>query len=134
MVDTHGASAGVSAAAGFPPTRETPRQARAWAQELLGAWSIDGVAFDVLVVLSELVTNAVLHGAGVVDVELVREPGVLRLAVCDQGSGVVCMATPAVDAVGGRGLVLVDHLAQAWGVRPAAGGGKTVWANLRTPI
>ena len=130
MSGVHETGAVVMAAAGFLPTRDAPSEARVWLRALFVGWAIEGPTLDVLLVLSELVTNAVMHGAGVVDIEVVREPGVVRMAVCDQGGGIVRMCNPRADSVGGRGLVLVDHLAESWGVLCNRAGGKTVWASL----
>jgi anti-sigma regulatory factor (Ser/Thr protein kinase) len=88
-----------------------------------------------VLIVSELVTNAVLHsGSAVIGCALRLGNGLLRIEVTDQGSGspepTVCK--PAADDVSGRGLLLVSTLADGWGVTPAARGGRTVWAAVRT--
>jgi two-component sensor histidine kinase len=90
---------------------------------------------DVLLLVSELVTNALLHaGMGpdqLLRVELRRLPGVVRLAVVDDGIGFTphpeCLDG---DRPGGWGLVLVDRIADRWGVVPTATGTR-VWFEIR---
>ncbi|GAA3629765.1 ATP-binding protein [Streptomyces chitinivorans] len=105
----------------------------------LTEWDIGTVVRDdAQLVVSELFTNAVRHtDSERVDCELRVTGARLRLAVTDQGAGsagrVSGAASKAGDAEGenGRGLLLVSALAEAWGVRPGAGGrGHTVWAEL----
>ena len=91
---------------------------------------------DAAVVVSELVGNAVRHGAALPDGSLVARWEVLdrglRLEVVDGGAGPagpVPAAQP--DAEGGRGLELVEALARSWGSRPAPLG-TAVWAVLAT--
>ena len=88
---------------------------------------------------SELVTNAVRHGAHPAEdhlVELLLWPadGHYWLAVSDPGPGRPVLTTaPDTAACGGRGLLLVDALAAAWGVVPRRGRGKAVVAGLPLP-
>ncbi|CAG6397380.1 ATP-binding protein [Streptomyces cocklensis] len=88
-------------------------------------------------ITSELVTNAVRYGAGADDlVELVLWPadGHYWLAVSDPGDGKpVLDHRPPPDAESGRGLLLVDALAAAWGVVQRPYRGKSVVAGLALP-
>lgn len=80
---------------------------------------------------SELVTNAVVHGCADVDL-LVRESrGVVRVEVGDTSDRMPVPRPASLDALGGRGLFLVDHLADAWGVERRQRG-KAVWFEVRT--
>ncbi len=84
---------------------------------------------------SELVTNAIRHGACREDedlIELVLWPadGHYWLAVSDPGTGKPVPARPDADSEGGRGLILVDGLAAAWTVRPRPTRGTSVIAGL----
>ncbi len=63
--------------------------------------------------VSELATNAVLHGAGRIELSIVRTPSALRFSVCDQGTGRPVPRTPGDD--GGFGLHLVADLSDRWG-------------------
>jgi len=104
------------------------RAARVWSVPFLRTWA--GAAMgDALVVLSELVTNAIVHGSGPIEVHLRHRDDILRIEVSDQARGVVAVADRGPDALGGRGLLLVRELAAAWGVETGERG-KTVWAEL----
>ncbi|MQL62277.1 ATP-binding protein [Streptomyces vinaceus] len=90
---------------------------------------------DLGLLTSELVTNAILHGADGKDgdlIELVLWPadGHYWLAVSDPGNGKPALARPSTDAENGRGLLLVDHIAAAWTVRPRPTRGTSVVAGL----
>jgi len=94
----------------------------------------EGVAsarHDVLLVVSELVTNALMHtdNAPAVTVRHESEPERVDIEVFD-GSCVMPMPrTPGATAIGGRGLRIVEQVASAWGVRPNDHG-KTMWATV----
>ena len=113
----------------LPASVTTPAAARAVVRDALERGSADVRIDDVALVVSELVTNAVLHGDGDITLDVVVEPATVRIAVEDSGSG----AAEAVDAAGnaesGRGLMLVSKIAARWGVRPAHRG-KVVWADV----
>jgi hypothetical protein len=93
-----------------------------------------------LACVSELAANAVAHTAsgagGMFTVEVIRPAdGVAIVAVTDAGSPREPSVTDA-DALaeGGRGLALVDALANSWGHHRAVGGGRTVWAQATWPV
>lgn len=101
-------------------------EARSWAQDLLGDLDDDSLA-DAVLVLDELVSNALHHGAAPAEVRLVRTAGRLRIEVTD---GSPRPARPrAPDLTGGRGLVLVEACSSQWG-QWTHDAGKTVWAEL----
>ena len=56
----------------------------------------------------------------------------VRIAVFDEGGGWPCRRPPAGDSESGRGLRIVDHMAQRWGVT-WSDPGKVVWAELSRP-
>jgi anti-sigma regulatory factor (Ser/Thr protein kinase) len=97
----------------------------------LRQWGVIGDGAEVAILLtSELVTNAVRHSCGPIEVQArFCSARVLRVEVCDTGHAPIAAATPAVDDVGGRGLYLVDALADAWGTEHH-GTGKRVWFEL----
>ena len=83
---------------------------------------------DLRLVLSELVANAVVHGQGsTIEVRVAATDGVIRGEVVDDGDGFTVPARPEPDALGGRGLSIVDTLAQDWGVER---GSTHVWFEL----
>jgi hypothetical protein len=106
------------------PTREVRRQIR----ELMAGR--DGILVDdAVLVADELISNAHRHGRGPRSCRLVLidQNRCVRVEVDDTSSEQPRLRTP--DRTGGRGLVLVDRLATAWGVRNHADH-KTVWAEV----
>ena len=110
--------------------RRAPGEARSYVTRWLEAASLPrGVLLeDVVLIASELVTNSVRGGADWVDLTLLVAPGQLDLLVGDDAGGWPVLLTVDDDAVGGRGLGIVDQLADSWVVTPR-GGGKLVTAT-----
>ncbi len=86
-------------------------------------------------IISELVTNAVVHGSGLIEVRLCYESGSLRVEVHDQGDLRPVRRHPDGDCEYGRGLELIDGLVEQYGgVRGVHGDsdriGKTVYVTL----
>ena len=79
--------------------------------------------------VSELVTNAVRQGDGPVRIRLELADELLRVGVFDRGHRLPRLADLGPESTGGRGLRLVDSLADEWGVEVELDG-KTVWAHL----
>ncbi|MER7049368.1 ATP-binding protein [Streptomyces jumonjinensis] len=92
-------------------------------------------AEDVLLVVSELVTNACLHAEGPDELTVVCDGKVLRLEVSDRGAGQPAPRTPhRAGRPGGHGMFIVQRLCLDWGVVRVPGApGKTVWAELAAP-
>jgi hypothetical protein len=120
------------------PTSTSPRTAREFTTNTLTAWGLDDLVDDAVVIISELVTNAVRHGlpgyAAVADMPI-------KLTLVRQGRFVVCIVSdpsdqnpkirPADDACeNGRGLHVIEALSRVWGWTPLPGAGKAVWAAL----
>jgi two-component sensor histidine kinase len=85
---------------------------------------------DLALVVSELVTNAIMHAAGAIVVELHRLERSVRVVVGDDAAALPTERSREVDQETGRGLQLVAAFASAWGTEKRAGGGKAVWAEL----
>jgi serine phosphatase RsbU (regulator of sigma subunit)/anti-sigma regulatory factor (Ser/Thr protein kinase) len=79
---------------------------------------------------SELVTNALLHGMPTVHVDVLEVPDGFRIAVTDEHPRLPTPRQATRDDEHGRGLLLVQHLADRWGVDPNPPG-KSVWFELR---
>ncbi|CAL9530027.1 ATP-binding protein [Streptomyces sp. enrichment culture] len=92
-------------------------------------------AEDVLLVVSELVTNACLHADGPDHLAITCDRKVIRLEVTDRGTGQPAPRTPhQAGRPGGHGMFIVQRLCLDWGVvRSPETPGKTVWAELGTP-
>ncbi|WP_374206379.1 SpoIIE family protein phosphatase [Streptomyces sp. WAC04114] len=104
--------------------------ARRFSARTLRSWGIAAEADTVLLVVSELVTNALVHTQGAVRVELTLAADRLRVTVND--SSPRAPAKPVVvdwESTGGRGLFLVEAMSAAWGSVPV-GGGKQVWSEI----
>src|SRR3954467_8098972 len=100
------------------PSLEAPAQARAILSSRLNGQVPADVLADALLVVSELVTNAVTHGRGELVLQADLEEAQIRGRVMDQGSGFDHEPVdPGLGAIGGRGLLVVDRLCRSWGVR-----------------
>ncbi|MFD8230088.1 ATP-binding protein, partial [Streptomyces massasporeus] len=87
----------------------------------------------VLLIVSELVTNACRHSPGPVDLRITWNDHVLTVEVDDRGEGVpVLVDEEDRGAGGGFGMGLIDALADGWGVEPQ-GDGKTVYVRIAFP-
>jgi anti-sigma regulatory factor (Ser/Thr protein kinase) len=110
-----------------------PAQARqAIAESLLQAGG-SKVALELLLLTSEVVTNAVEHGHaddnGVIELGVSLEPSRVKVDVADHGGGFIPVRrTNRLDEPGGWGLFLVDLLADRWGVQ--RGDSTQVWFEL----
>ena len=105
--------------------------------ELLAAGIFEAAIGDAALVLSELLSNAILHARPLPDrwLQVAWELGAgsVEIAVSDGGSPTLPRAAhPPLSALGGRGLEIVEHLSDHWGVR-ADSPGTTVWAILPAP-
>jgi len=78
---------------------------------------------------SELVSNAVVHGAEPITLDIAVGTGLLTVSVDDAGTGGPLWMRPTEVDVHGRGVRIVDSLSYAWGVEPLTGG-KRVWFSL----
>ncbi|WP_405652125.1 ATP-binding protein [Streptomyces sp. NBC_00019] len=133
---------GRSATLRLPGSSEGCVQAREFTERVLGEWELGQCRDDALTVVSELVANAVLHGRksdtlddaeSEVWLRLTRRTAHLVCAVTDQGDGLPHTAhAPNVLSEHGRGLFIVEALAQHWGWTRHTPHYKTVWAMLPT--
>ncbi|MFF3846748.1 SpoIIE family protein phosphatase [Streptomyces sp. NPDC002328] len=110
---------------------EAARHARRFTRRTLRAWGVPADAMDAaLLVVSELVTNALVHTDGRVRLDLGLISHRLRLAVTD-ASPRTPVKPPGLtwEATGGRGILLVEAVSDAWGTVPVSGG-KQVWSEI----
>ncbi|MGK5642757.1 ATP-binding protein [Streptomyces sp. URMC 126] len=110
-------------------------RARAHLRKVMADWGMAAIEDAALVVLSELLTNAVLHARvpsdRLIETCFRREAEGVRITVDDAD----CrgLETGAPRGEGGRGLDIVTALARCWGVCPRDGVGKSVWALVAAP-
>jgi anti-sigma regulatory factor (Ser/Thr protein kinase) len=109
---------------------ESPAEARSWLVSFLREREVDAATLgDAVLVVSELVTNALRHGDGRTVLRATLTATEVQLSVTDSGDGEPRVLPPEPGRVGGLGLIVVDRLTMEWGVAPFPGG-KTVWALL----
>jgi hypothetical protein len=114
--------------------RDAPSTARRFATDRTEGWAIGAAGFNVQLLLSELVTNAVAHGAASAAAPIRVEGALigrsLGIEVTNDGPRFEHAAhLPPDTDCGGRGLALVDAIAARWGARHHAGH-TTVWFEL----
>ena len=82
--------------------------------------------------VSEVVTNGIVHGSGLVRMGARIAPGFLHVEVADEGGGMPLVGAQRSDAEHGRGMAMVELLSSRWGTELGVGPlGKTVWFELR---
>ncbi|WP_308204991.1 SpoIIE family protein phosphatase, partial [Frankia tisae] len=102
---------------------------RKLAVRMLAGSRWEPVVDDVRLVLSELTTNALLHGAAPVEVRIHTGGAALRVEVSDTSQTMPLRPPAGGDGLTGRGMALVAASATRWGVQPMATG-KIVWAEF----
>lgn len=110
-----------------------PRAARLFTARSLLEWRLMPLIASASLVVSELVTNSVVHAASTVDLAVSRSEGRLQITVRDHhgvGQPQPQRSDPHDHYLGGRGLLLVQEMTRSWGVFPAEPEGKMVWAVL----
>jgi anti-sigma regulatory factor (Ser/Thr protein kinase) len=115
--------------------RRAPRLARTFVADTLEAWAVEAQDVEaVQLVVSELVTNALRHApeSPSVTLELSMTRDGVRVMVSDHSPREPQLREAPWSAESGRGVELVDALADRWGTEPRRLGGKTVWCELRT--
>jgi two-component sensor histidine kinase len=98
----------------------------------LRTWGVPGLADDVLLIVSELVTNAVQHALGS-EIAFVATRGNRHLLIEVSDGSTAAPAKPQAitdNAEDGRGLALVEALASDWGWTPHEDGTKSTWAVI----
>ncbi|MET7409273.1 SpoIIE family protein phosphatase [Streptomyces parvulus] len=110
---------------------EAVRHARRFTRRTLRSWGVPDEGIDgVLLIVSELVTNALVHTDGRVRLDLALIGGRMRVAVADASPRTPVKPTSiGWEATGGRGILLVEAMSSAWGTLPV-GGGKLVWSEV----
>ncbi|MEU5461096.1 SpoIIE family protein phosphatase [Streptomyces althioticus] len=104
--------------------------ARRLVGQQLAAWDLDDCTFTTEIIVSELVTNAILHGEGPVRLRLIHDEERLLAEVTDASSASPHLRHARAGDEGGRGLYIVMRLSAHWGVRHGRQD-KTIWSEQR---
>ncbi|MFV2119427.1 ATP-binding protein [Streptomyces sp. Act-28] len=118
------------------PLNSEVKTARDWTREHLRKLKWTATAPEtvdaVLLTVSELVTNAHVHAHSSAQLVMTWDERCLHVAVHDASTDLPTPRSPSVERTGGRGMFLVDALADGWEARPCPDG-KTVIACFRPP-
>ena len=106
----------------LPPEAASAGRARCLVADVLAEAGLDELADVAMLLVSETVTNAVLHAATEVELTVVAEAGRLRVEVHDGSSVLPGIRHYDDEATTGRGVGLVEMLAVSWGVEPRPDG------------
>jgi sigma-B regulation protein RsbU (phosphoserine phosphatase) len=110
------------------PTLTSPALARAYCDGVLGSSGNEERSQEARLIVSELVTNAIVHAGTEIELNVVVTSGAIRIEVTDLGAGLPKSEDPVVGS-SGRGVPIVEALSCGWGV-VELGAGKTVWCEL----
>jgi anti-sigma regulatory factor (Ser/Thr protein kinase) len=117
-----------SRSASFPASPASAREARSFLCQVLP----DDAEPDldvILLLLTELVTNAVIHARTPVHVQVAVDGPRVRIDVQDDAPNPPVRRAATPESLNGRGLLLLDRLADRWGFEPSPSG-KTVWFEV----
>jgi anti-sigma regulatory factor (Ser/Thr protein kinase) len=121
------------AATHLAPVRRSPSAARHFVTEMLRRWHLDSAVEPTALLISELVTNAVVHAGTDVQIVLEAVDDTVHVEVIDLNRRLpVSRFAPYDDLQTGRGLTLLESVATAWGVAPLEHG-KAVWFDVKAP-
>ncbi|WP_031487015.1 SpoIIE family protein phosphatase [Streptomyces bicolor] len=128
---THALGADRVARWDLPSDPAVVSRARVAVTERLAAWHLDELAFTTELIASELVTNAIRHATGPLQLRLLRD----RALICEVSDGSSTsprLRRARTEDEGGRGLFLVAQLTERWGTRYAPDG-KVIWTEQPLP-
>ena len=117
----------------LPKSLVSASLAREFVAETLDAWGVSTIRDAALLVTSELAANALTHADSDFQVQLSLTAGSVRIDVVDHGEGAPEPQPRSMSEEHGRGLLLIDAMATAWGIDDADGDGKAVWAEISLP-
>lgn len=107
----------------------SPRTARHFVEDALTQWECDQQVDVINLLVSELVTNAVVHAGSAADVAVRLTDTTVRVSVADTGAGMPNRKDVGAEETSGRGVGLVDTLAAAWGIERLPVG-KAIWFEV----
>jgi anti-sigma regulatory factor (Ser/Thr protein kinase) len=122
--------ASAAAEAIVPSRPDSTPAARAFLSGLLSGWGLpDEVIDDASLLTTELVSNAIRHGTGTVTLQVEVDQDVVQVRVHDEAGELPEVKVTDATSLGGRGLFIVQCVADEWGA-DEANPGKTVWFRL----
>jgi len=105
--------------------------ARRFVRDVLTSRQVsDGVVETVELLTSEVVTNAIVHGRSGPQLAVEVDGDVVRVAVGDLSPELPVRRPGYIDDVSGRGVIIIEELASAWGVERDGNGSKRVWFEV----
>ena len=107
-------------------------RARVFVSSTLAEWGRQRSADTIVLLTSEVVTNAVVHAGSEIELAVECDGGRVRVEVTDGSGEQPVLRFPQPFDTSGRGLGLVDTLSSAWGVRYHPHDGKSVWFEMST--
>ena len=115
-------------------SRQDARLARRFLAEVLPRLGWEDRLDDADLMVSELIANVALHARSACTVTIVATDSTLRVDVADASPVLPQLRNFSIDATTGRGIRLIDTLAESWGAEPGPEGGKTVWFCMGRPV
>lgn len=113
----------------FSHSSAAAREARRWVRGGLAELGVDDPDQTAELLVSELISNVVLHTGSRPSAWLERLPGAVRIHVHDESGGEPTVLSPGPREATGRGLAIVEQLALRWGVDRYEQG-KSVWFEI----
>lgn len=117
----------------IPTGDRAPSEARAFVRGTLESWGLDGAVDPAVLLVSELVSNSVLHTGTRARLSVLHEGVRIRVEVEDLGPGGAARRTAAPRDPSGRGLLIVERMADRWGTSGSAGH-NVVWFELEVAL
>ena len=113
----------------LPSSVSSPQLARAFLRSTLKTWKLDGFGDVTELLVTELVANVVTHVGSPMTLRVQRNHSTMRVEIEDPSPDLPVVRHPGAAEEHGRGVLLIERLANAWGVEPRSDG-KTVWFEL----
>ena len=111
------------------PELQSAGRARRFVDETLRQWDCGDLLDVVTLLVSEAVTNAIVHAGSEVEVSVELRPETVRIEVFDSMTAEPVPRDATDDETSGRGMALIDAMASSWGVEPRPNG-KSVWFEV----
>ena len=116
----------------FPADLRSARTARRFVNDVLARWGCADLQDGAELLVSELVTNAVVHAHSTVELAVHLRPERVRVEVIDSAREHVRRRDAKEDEQSGRGMALIEAIAVAWGINSLLSG-KSVWFEMGRP-